>query len=78
MIPKTLRRDQWEKKLRALGLKPHDGLGKINTAEFWSDGTGYPISIPVDEHGDVDFWAFQRLCKVLGDKIWENWTGDDC
>lgn len=79
MILKSLRRDQWEAKLRAIGMRPHEGLGKLNTAEWWSDGQGYPISVPVDVNGDVDFWAFQKIYRDIDPGgIWANWTGDDC
>lgn len=77
MIFRTLRRDQWETKLRSLGYKPQEGLGKLNTAEFWTDGTSYPITIPSDANGEIDFWAFQRICKAIGDPLWDGCTGDD-
>jgi hypothetical protein len=70
---------QWEKKLRAMGMERREDLGRLNTAEFWGDGTRYPISVPADENGEVEFWAFQRICRQIdSDGVWSNWTGDDC
>lgn len=77
MIPKTISRSQWEKKLRSLGCVPLEGKGHLNTAEWWKDPTGYPFTVPVDnEKGDCDYWAVQRICKLLGAEIWANWDGD--
>lgn len=77
MIPRTLPRSQWEKKLRALGCKPLEGRGPLNTAEWWTDGHGYPFTISIEnEAGDCDFWAIQRICRYLGHEAWANWDGD--
>ena len=79
MIPRTLTRLQWERKLRALGCSPLEGLGSLNTAEWWKDRDGYPFTVPTeDDAGTCDFWAIQRLCRDLGHESWAEWRDDDC
>jgi len=67
MIPRLLSRAEWEAKLRRYGCAPAEGLGKLNTAEWWrpADG-GYPFTVPADEDGKCEFWAINRICEDFG------------
>lgn len=61
-----LKRPQWEKKLREAGAAPLDGLGPLNTAEWWKAPGGAPFTVPVEDDGKADFWAIQKLCERIG------------
>lgn len=62
-MPRSLKsREEWEKALRDYGCKPLEGKGALNTAEWWRMAWGgYPFTVPVDEEGRCDVWAFNRL-----------------
>jgi hypothetical protein len=66
MILRFLSRAQWEAKLRALGAEPLPGKTKLNTAEWWRVPAQPPFTLASETNGDLDFWAFQRLCQLLG------------
>lgn len=67
MIPgRFLHRSQWEKRLRDAGAVPAEGLGRLNTAEWWRVPGKPPFTVPVeDEAGRCDFWAIQKLCEQI-------------
>ena len=55
-------RDEWEAALRDYGCKPLEGKGSLNTAEWWQmPWGGYPFTVPVDDDGRCDKWAFNKL-----------------
>jgi hypothetical protein len=54
--------DDEKKELRSYGCTPLSGKGKLNTAEWWCwPWGGAPFTLPVDENGKIDQWAFHRL-----------------
>jgi hypothetical protein len=66
----------WEPKLRALGCVPLEGTGRLNTAEWWRQESGYPFTVPVEQDGSCDFWAFQKLRQQLGHNLFD-WQGPE-
>ena len=45
-----LPREEWEAELRSYGCRPAQGLGQLNTAEFWRfPWGGYPFTVPHEE-----------------------------
>ena len=44
-----------------MGLRPLEGKGKLNTAEWWVGPRGL-VTIPVEKDGACDFWRLQRIC----------------
>jgi len=68
MIIHFLPRSQWERKLRELGAEPAEGLGKLNTAEWWRIPGRAPFTVPVEDGDVCEFWAIQTLCEQLGGK----------
>lgn len=68
MIVRFLPRPQWEDKLKSLGATPLQGLGKLNTSEWWKVAGGFPFTVPVEPDGTCDYWALQKICQRLGDK----------
>lgn len=61
MLLRHLPREQWEAKLRRMGCRPLEGLGPLNTAEWWIGPRGV-FTVPVEKDGTCEFWAIQRLC----------------
>lgn len=61
-----LDRPVWERMLRSLGAEPLAGLTPLNTAEWWRIPGRAPFTVPVDETGRCDFWAFRRLYEAQG------------
>lgn len=47
-----LSREEWEAELRFYGCKPLQGLGRLNTAEWWRmPWQSYPFTVPVEDDG---------------------------
>lgn len=67
MIEPFLQRHQWERKLRSWGCEPLQGLGPLNTAEWWKGPRGV-FTVPVEGDGLCDFWAIQRLAEWYGER----------
>lgn len=63
---RLLDRDVWEAKLRRWGCEPLEGLGKLNTAEWWRGPNGYPFTVPIEHDGKCEFWAIKRICDDFG------------
>jgi len=72
---RRLQRAEWEKRLREMGCFSQDGLTKLNTAEWWRwPFKAPPFTVPVDDEGCMDQWAFLKLVAdmaVLAPKDWE-------
>ncbi len=50
-------REEWEAQLRALGCRPLEGKGHLNTAEWWiaemgGDRPGFLFTVPVEGPDD--------------------------
>jgi hypothetical protein len=61
-----LERSEWEPKLRSLGAAPLEGQSKLNTAEWWKRPNHPPFTVPVEDDGRCDFWAFRRIYEAQG------------
>ena len=61
-----LDRPEWEAMLRKLGAAPAEGLGPLNTAEWWRRPGHMPFTVPTEEDGRCDFWAFRRVYEAQG------------
>jgi hypothetical protein len=64
---RRLPRDVWERRLKAYRCAPLDGLGKLNTGEWWKpDWRGaWPFVVPVEDDGYIDQIALDRLIAGL-------------
>jgi hypothetical protein len=59
-----LPRPVWEDKLRAIGaVRVQDGT-TFSSAEAWKRGKGLPFMVPVEDNGDCEFWALQRIIEA--------------
>jgi hypothetical protein len=73
-----LRREEWERKLRSYGCYPAEGLGPLNSAQWWRwPWHGAPFTVPVDDEGYCDRQAFQRLLGDMGRLAPPNWQPPD-
>ena len=61
-----LERPVWEPMLRSLGAEPLAGLTPLNTAEWWRRPGKPPFTVPVEDDGRCDFWAFRRVYEAQG------------
>lgn len=61
-----LDRPTWERMLRALGAAPLAGMTPLNTAEWWRRPGQPPFTVPVEDDGSCDFWAFRRVYEAQG------------
>ena len=61
-----LDRPEWEAMLQKLGAAPAKGLGPLNTAEWWRRPGHMPFTVPTEEDGRCDFWAFRRVYEAQG------------
>lgn len=68
MIEPFLLRYQWERKLRSWGCEPLQGLGRLNTAEWWKGPRGV-FTVPVEENDRCEFWAIKRLAEWYGERF---------
>ena len=61
---RVLQRAAWEAILRDLGCKPLEGLGPLNTAEWWVTEWGFlftvPSSGPNGECGEIEIGMLVR------------------
>jgi hypothetical protein len=63
---RRLPREEWERRLRQYKCSPQDGLGPLNTAEWWRvEWLSYPFAVPVEPDGYIDELALQRLIAGL-------------
>lgn len=60
-----LPRAHWEPRLRYYRSKPLDGLGPLNTAEWWTTEWGFLFTVPVEEAGCCHEEAFRRLVSDI-------------
>ena len=58
---RVLHREEWEADLRSYDCKPLEGLTKLNTAEWWQYPWGHPFTVPCDETGLCEYWAYNQL-----------------
>ncbi len=49
---RLLPREAWEARLRLLGCRPLEGLGPLNTAEFWITDWEFLFTVPVEGPDD--------------------------
>ena len=81
MAFKRISRGEWERELCRYGCRPLEGTTKLNTAEWWRWPWGaYPFTVPVDEDGYCDYWAYQRILADMAGSAPEDWefpNGDD-
>ena len=68
MIDPFLLRYQWERKLRSWGCEPLQGLGRLNTAEWWKGPRGV-FTVPVEDNGSCEFWAIKQLAEWYGERL---------
>lgn len=61
-----LERAVWERMLRNIGAEPLPGVGNLNTAEWWRRPGMPPFTVPVEDGGRCDFWAFRRIYEAQG------------
>ena len=61
-----LDRPEWEAKLREIGAEPLQGRTALNRGEWWRRPGYFAFTVPVDERGRCDFWAFRRLYVEQG------------
>lgn len=61
-----LDRPTWERMLRELGAEPLAGTTPLNTAEWWRSPGRPPFTVPVEDDGRCDFWAFRRIYEAQG------------
>ncbi len=61
-----LDRPTWERKLRSIGAEPLPGLGHLNTAEWWRRPGHPPFTVPIEDDGKCDYWAFRRIFETQG------------
>ena len=52
--------------LRELGAEPLAGKTPLNTAEWWRRPDKPPFTVPVENDGRCDFWAFRRIYEAQG------------
>jgi hypothetical protein len=64
LLLRWVARDDWERKLRALGADPLAGKAALNTAEWWI--CPGKITVTVDPDGRCDFWALHRIIQQQG------------
>jgi hypothetical protein len=60
-----LPRDEWESKLRRYHCAPVNGLGQLNTAEWWRAKWNFLFTVPVEQDGSCHQQEFQRLIADL-------------
>lgn len=60
MLLRFLSRAEWEAKLRRMGCRPLEGLGPLNSAEWWKGPRGVFV-VPVEDDGTCDFWRIARI-----------------
>lgn len=61
-------RERWEKELLSYGCSRAVGMGMLNTAEYWRWPWGnYPFTVPIDEMGAIDVWAFQKILTAMAE-----------
>jgi hypothetical protein len=67
IAPRFLPRDVWEPRLRQYKCVPLQGLGRLNTAEWWRATwtRNYLFTVPVEDDGSCHQGAFQRLVAQL-------------
>jgi hypothetical protein len=71
-------RERWEAALYRLGCKPCEGLTSLNTAEWWQyPWGGYPFTVPVDEDGYADYWAFEHILAGMHKLAPPDWQFPD-
>ena len=61
-----LDRPTWERMLRELGAEPLARMTPLNTAEWWRRPARPPFTVPVEDDGRCDFWAFRRVYEAQG------------
>jgi hypothetical protein len=65
IAPRFLPRLEWEARLRDYKCKPVQGLGRLNTAEWWRASWNFLFTVPVEADGSCHEREFQRLIAVL-------------
>ncbi len=72
-------REEWEGVLRSYGCEPLEGVGPLNTAEWWRFPwePHVPFTVPVDEDGYADPWGFQRLLSDMARLAPKGWEPPD-
>jgi hypothetical protein len=69
MLPgRFVDRPTWERMLRELGAEPLAGKAPLNTAEWWRRPGHPPFTLPVEDDGKCDFWAFRRIYEAQGER----------
>ena len=64
---RLLQREDWEKRLRSYGCFPQEGMGTLNTAEWWRwPWGGAPFTVPCEDDGSMDEQSFQGLMQDMG------------
>ena len=66
MLRRRVARALWEAKLRSLGAEPLSGRGRLNSAEWWRRPGRPPFTVPLEEDGECDFWALQKIIHQQG------------
>lgn len=56
-------RESWEAALRACGCRPCEGLGRLNTAEWWVSNWGFLFTVPIE--GPDDRVGERELGEIL-------------
>ncbi len=74
-----LSRSEWEKRIRSWGCYPLEGKGPLNTAEWWRWPwpNSTPFTVPVEEDGSLEFWAFQRIKTDMARLAPNSWDWPD-
>ena len=63
---RLLSREEWEAKLRRWHCRPLEGMGPLNTADWWVGPKGGPFTVPIEGDDQCEFWALQRICRDFG------------
>ena len=75
---RLLPREEWERKLRHYGCEPLEGLGPLNTAEWWRwPWGGVPFTVPVEADGRMDEWALRRIESDMAKLAPPDWEFPD-
>lgn len=75
---RTLSRGSAEAVLLSYGCQKLQGLGPLNTAEWWQwPWGGTPFTLPFEDGAFVDQWALQRLLADMARLAPDNWVFPD-
>lgn len=71
---RRLAREEWETDLRSYACKPCEGMGKLNTAEYWRfPWGGYPFTVP-NEDGYMLMSDLDAIHIMLAQLAPEGWV----